>query len=276
MASFFSALRLRILAVFIPRAKSNGDGGRTERQSSLEQTQGGRVTKRSRKKTEKRNMKHLAIAAHENEAGDDDGGGACVYGSTNGTPSDCSPKGAPSNRSNKSPTSAHHHGSASRTPQILITPVKSETKTQEGGSQYGILTPKLSRSKAADKSIVEEVEDTLDVRADTLLRHGRITKKNKPDWSQTEIDFFNKLNSRGFEKLLPSSFKMDFPTVPLSLFAHGNDYTFINSLSGNNFRGKLAVKSHSIHMHLNRVFPPLLPLHDHLNPTFSKVCDQDS
>lgn len=252
MASFFSALRLRILAVFTPSAKSNGDGGRTERQSSLEQTQGGRVKKRSRRKTEKRNMKHLAIAVHENDGED----GAAVYGFTNGTPSDCSPKGAPSTHSSKTPTSARHHGSAARTPRILITPVKSETKTQEGGGQYGILTPKPSASKVAEKSIVEEVEDTLDVRADTLLRHGRITKKHKPDGSQTEIDFFNKLNSRGFETLLPSSFKMDFPTVPLSLFAHGNDYTFINSLSGNDFRGMLAVKSHSTDMHLNRSFCP--------------------
>jgi hypothetical protein len=257
MASFFSALRLRILAVFTPSAKSTGDGGRTERPSSLEQTQGGRVTKRSRKKTEKRNMKHLAIAVHENEMDENDGeDGVAVYGSTNGTPSDCSPKGAPSNRSSKTPTSARHHGSAARTPRILITPVKSETKTQEGGGQYGILTPEPSTSKVAEKSIVEEVEDTLNVRADTLLHYGRITKKHKPDWSQTEIDFFNKLNSRGFETLLPSSFKMDFPTVPLSLFAHGNDYTSINSLSGNDFRGKLAVKSHSIDMHLNRSFSP--------------------
>lgn len=208
-------------------------------------------------KTEKRNMKHLVIAARKLEMDGADGGCASSSGSTNWASSDYSPKGAPSQRSNKTPTSTHRYRSASRTPQILITPIKSETKTQEGGSRYGILTPKLSTSKVADKSMIEEVEDTLDVRADTLLRHCRITKKHKPDWSQTEIDFFNKLNSRGFEKLLPSSFKMDFPTVPLSLFADGNDYTFIHSLSGNNFRGELAVKSHFTHMHLNRVCPPV-------------------
>jgi len=221
MTSFFSALRLRILNVISPTRRSNGDGEGSGQHIAVERTQGGRVTKTSTKKTKKKNLRHIVIAAHQSYVIDDEEDGVSIYGPTNG---------APSRPSSKTPLRGRRRVRASRTPQIPITPAKSVIKAEDDRSEYGLPTPKLS--------ITKEVEETLKIEADEGTRYVDITKQSHPRWSQSEIDLFNKLNNRGFEPMLPSSFKMDFPTVPEALFTDRTERTFINSLSGNEFRGK--------------------------------------
>ncbi|MCJ1249745.1 hypothetical protein MMC30_006971 [Trapelia coarctata] len=224
MASFFSALRLRILNVISPASRSNGDGGRSGQQTPLERTLGGRVTKKSTKKAEKENVKHNVIVALQNKATDDDEDGVSLYGSTNG---------AHTRSSSADPRRRRRQARASRAPQILITPAKSETKRGDDRSEYGLPTPKLTSKK--------EVEETLKIEADEGIRFVDLTKYSHPHWSQSEIDLFNKLNNRGFETLLPSSFKMDFPTVPLSLFTDRIERTSINSVNGSDFKASRAL-----------------------------------
>ena len=218
MSSYFSQLRLRILNVISPATTINGDGERSGQQSTVERTLGGRVARKRTKKTEEKNLKHMVIAAHENEGTEGEGDSVNIHGSTNG---------APSRLLSKTPTPGRRPAGASRTPQIFVTPA---SKREDDRSEYGLPTLKLS--------ITKQVEETLHIEADEGTRYIDITKRSHPHWSQSEINLFNKLNNRGFETMLPSSFKMDFPTVPLSLFTDRIDKTFINSLSGNDFRGE--------------------------------------
>jgi len=55
----------------------------------------------------------------------------------------------------------------------------------------------------------------------------------------SEIALFQKLNMRGFEPLLPGTWKMDFKTIPGPLFTDNDEEVFIGSTSGHDFRGTL-------------------------------------
>ena len=60
----------------------------------------------------------------------------------------------------------------------------------------------------------------------------------KGDWSEAEIALFQRLSMRGFEPLLPGTWRMDFKTIPDPLFTDKDEEIFIGSTKGQDFRGK--------------------------------------
>ena len=159
-------------------------------------------------------------AAQQNDMADDEDG-VSTNGSTYRTRS---------NRSSMTP--ARHRGRPYLVPKIIITPIKSETKPEVEGSEHGVLSSQVSKT--------EEVEDTLDIEVEGMDPRQDATKLTHPDWSQCEIDLFNKLNNRGLEPVIPLAWEMDFKTVPPMIFTQNDKWAFISSLSGNDFRGKPA------------------------------------
>ncbi|MCJ1359317.1 MAG: hypothetical protein MMC33_009318 [Icmadophila ericetorum] len=63
------------------------------------------------------------------------------------------------------------------------------------------------------------------------------------NWTNEEIDLFNKLNTRGYYPLMPQTWQKDFTTIPLINFStKPNDPTFLNSIKGDDFRATKALK----------------------------------
>ncbi|EEP80407.1 predicted protein [Uncinocarpus reesii 1704] len=62
-------------------------------------------------------------------------------------------------------------------------------------------------------------------------------------WADAERDLFFRLAMRGFEPLVPNSWRLDFPTFPEPLFsARDTKESFIMSLNGHEFRAIKALK----------------------------------
>lgn len=56
-------------------------------------------------------------------------------------------------------------------------------------------------------------------------------------WTAAECDLISRLSMRGFEPLLPSGWRLDFPTFPSPLFSSGTKKPLIRSLKGRDFHG---------------------------------------
>ncbi|KAL2438354.1 hypothetical protein ABEF95_007557 [Exophiala dermatitidis] len=67
---------------------------------------------------------------------------------------------------------------------------------------------------------------------------------NSGIWSQAERELFFHLAYRGFEPLLPENWMLDFDTLPISLFAQGDDKDtpLIHNVRGNQFRACRALR----------------------------------
>lgn len=131
-------------------------------------------------------------------------------------------------------------------------PTKSELSPDDSASQ---ITPRSER--ATSPIILAESEEDLDLDSDEesqleaeakvyqfldrqteLSRiQGTLNRIRAEEWHEDEVALFQKLNMRGFEPLLPSTWSFDFRTCPEIIFSSDDEETFINSASGNDFRG---------------------------------------
>ena len=67
----------------------------------------------------------------------------------------------------------------------------------------------------------------------------RLDKRDVSDWHQAEISLFDELDLRGTQALMPNLWRGDFPTCPDVLFSGDYDQTYLNSMIGAEFQGKL-------------------------------------
>ncbi len=82
-----------------------------------------------------------------------------------------------------------------------------------------------------------KVHQFLDRQTELARRQETLDRIRQEDWHEDEVALFQKLNMRGFEPLLPSTWSFDFRTCPETIFSSKDEETFINSASGNDFRG---------------------------------------
>ena len=108
----------------------------------------------------------------------------------------------------------------------------------------------------SDRSAHTDPEDLLDeyepgyildempgeVKVDYFLntqKKVRLDKRDVSDWHQAEISLFDELDLRGAQALMPNLWRGDFPTCPDVLFSGDYDQTYLNSMIGAEFQGKL-------------------------------------
>ena len=118
------------------------------------------------------------------------------------------------------------------------TPHTGRTKRSTPGAVANIkraLTPESFGSTSDDEEGSEISEDYSPVEVENLTRKEEATEEDHPHWSKAERDLFNKLNSRGFEPLLPKIWETEFPTMPPDLFSPDKDECFIKSIGGDAF-----------------------------------------
>ena len=232
----FSALRQRLYD-YISRSRSRNvqRSPRGREQSPLRATRAGRVAKAG--VTTLRKRKHalpdlIGEAASFNSSDDeetDSDGDTVTVKTENTAMTSVSP--APRKKMAKKPLKP-------------LDPSNDDDDTDD--DLRGSAAPKLTRT--------EETEHIFDIEAEGSVRRKELKLEEHPDWSQTEVDLFNKLNMRGFEPLLPKTWQMDFKTVPEGLFSLKDEEVFINSICGKDFRGEL-----SLTFSLSTIF-----LHKHL------------
>ncbi|EGE05621.1 hypothetical protein TEQG_04630 [Trichophyton equinum CBS 127.97] len=87
-------------------------------------------------------------------------------------------------------------------------------------------------------STKREIKRDLDIefRMEKARRWAAAVEGPSGNWADAERDMYFRLAMRGFESVLPHSWKMDFMTLPDSLFNPANDHTAYIS-SRNEFRG---------------------------------------
>lgn len=84
----------------------------------------------------------------------------------------------------------------------------------------------------------QKVQEYLDRQAELALRKGAIDEvKAQGTWHKDEVYLFERLSMRSFEELLPSSWQVDFPTLPKVLFSSDPAKAFISFNSGSSSRG---------------------------------------
>ncbi|KAL9041612.1 MAG: hypothetical protein Q9214_004047 [Letrouitia sp. 1 TL-2023] len=59
------------------------------------------------------------------------------------------------------------------------------------------------------------------------------------NWSEAEVWLFHKINKRGFEPLLPETWKREFRTLPKNIFSEDDSEVFIKTYKGNEYNGKI-------------------------------------
>jgi len=85
----------------------------------------------------------------------------------------------------------------------------------------------------------DKVEEYLARQAELALKKDAIEKaKAEGGWHPEELYLFERLSMRSFEELLPTSWQIDFPTLPEDLFTDVQDKTFINFNYGSSYRGE--------------------------------------
>lgn len=77
----------------------------------------------------------------------------------------------------------------------------------------------------------------INVAQERAEREAAVTNADRADWSDAELALFQRLNMRGFEPLLPGTWRLDFNTIPDSLFTDKDEEVFIGSSTGHDFRG---------------------------------------
>ncbi|RKF63908.1 hypothetical protein OnM2_022043 [Erysiphe neolycopersici] len=90
-----------------------------------------------------------------------------------------------------------------------------------------------------------KVQEYLRRQAEFSLRKSDVERaKASGNWHPDELFLFERLSMRGFEVLLPKSWKIDFPTLPHTLFAeHENEPTFVNTNFTSSAYGVKALQS---------------------------------
>jgi hypothetical protein len=77
---------------------------------------------------------------------------------------------------------------------------------------------------------------------DSVERERRWTAAvniTKGNWGEAEQDLYLRMAMRGFEPIIPGNWRIDFPTLPMSLFAKvGSPEPYIHSVNVKEFRGK--------------------------------------
>lgn len=77
----------------------------------------------------------------------------------------------------------------------------------------------------------------INVAQERAEREAAVANAYRADWSDAELALFQRLNMRGFEPLLPGPWRLDFKTIPDSLFTDKDEEVFIGSSTGHDFRG---------------------------------------
>lgn len=125
------------------------------------------------------------------------------------------------------------------------TPSSGQTKKSTPGAAANIaraLTPESFGGTSDDEEASVNSEDSSPVEVETLERKEEATEEDHPHWSKAERDLFNKLNSRGYEPLLPKTWELDFPTMPLDLFSLDENKCFLKAIGGTDFKGAYTIK----------------------------------
>lgn len=111
----------------------------------------------------------------------------------------------------------------------------------------GIVSPFAEESDLSEDEMVEEKvavrkDDRKEVAYDeTMENAGRWTNSiqlPKGRWSGAEKDLYFRLAMRGYEPIIPSNWRIDFATLPSTLFAPpGGAEPYIHPIHGTEFRG---------------------------------------
>lgn len=100
-------------------------------------------------------------------------------------------------------------------------------------SEDGVLAKKHNVKKS------EMTGESFDISMEKARRWAAAVRLPSGHWAEAERDLFFRLAMRGFEPLIPSSWRLDFDTLPESLFSlSGTAYSYITSVNGNEFRGE--------------------------------------
>ncbi|RKF76954.1 hypothetical protein GcC1_067015 [Golovinomyces cichoracearum] len=91
--------------------------------------------------------------------------------------------------------------------------------------------PKMECKNDRREMIIAKVQEYLHRQSEIALRRSDVARaKASRDWHPDEMFLFERLTMRGFEVLLPKSWKTDFPTLPHTIFAqYENEQTFVNT-----------------------------------------------
>lgn len=83
----------------------------------------------------------------------------------------------------------------------------------------------------------DPIQRILDKATERLKREHITVEAAHGEWSGADVVLFQKLSMRGFEPLLPNHWRIDFPTLPETMFTKNDKQVFINSVCDRDFRG---------------------------------------
>jgi hypothetical protein len=122
-----------------------------------------------------------------------------------------------------------------------VTPAQ-DSSDDSGSDATPTSEPEESEEGAPEAEEVDadqKVQEYLDRQAELALRKGAIDEvKAEGTWHEDEVYLFERLSMRSFEELLPSSWQVDFPTLPKVLFTSDPVKAFISFNCGSSSRGK--------------------------------------
>lgn len=100
----------------------------------------------------------------------------------------------------------------------------------------------LSEEEVVRDNVAVRKDDRKEVAYDQSMENARrwvgSVKLPKGHWTRAESDLYFRLAMRGFEPIIPSNWKIDFATLPDSLFARpGATNPYIHSIHETEFRG---------------------------------------
>ncbi|KFY17071.1 hypothetical protein V492_00931 [Pseudogymnoascus sp. VKM F-4246] len=142
-------------------------------------------------------------------------------------------------KSGESQSSSSEAGGESTEPEQTT----NRTSRTSVGGQTPSRTQKIVESIESDDAETISLED----KVGKFLEHQKAALEadsgSGDDWHEDEQALFEELKQRGLQPLLPAHWRSDFRTVPPALFSYDPEETFINSASGNDFRGSTALLS---------------------------------
>ena len=260
----FTALRNRLMNHLSPRAGRDRTSPRTQQQSPLltHSTIGGRILKLDGTKGVMRsriNAEHLMSEAlssrstsNSDEAIHSDGDGSNPdfllvkeEDGSSGLEEGYERFNETTARSFSTPTNPRLNSNVGRMNLSGMPSKRATLANNSGHLSRNITTPELesnsnispTESNASKLTRQEQLTQTLQLGIEGENSRPAVSPKTRPGWTRDEIDLFNVLQTRGFEPLMPSSWRLDFQTVPNILFSENDDEIFIKSLCGKDFRG---------------------------------------
>jgi hypothetical protein len=85
------------------------------------------------------------------------------------------------------------------------------------------------------KNLLSQLDEGIDIRGKYQQQLADASRLSELGWSHDTILAFLKIARRGYEPLIPPSWKMDFPKFPPILFAKDEDDAFIKPMIKSNF-----------------------------------------